>query len=626
MNNLPDHKPLGQEEFRGLYARGNGYVVPDNFFSDCLNVEYPEKEVRTRRGSELDFAATNIARVFRYKRLGETPRWILLDRSGNLYDSLYPNNPIYTDATFTDFSMVNYNNRAYITPHNRTAGIAGKSVLVYEGSGTARLAAGSAPSGFTLVASNSATSGNCEEGIHIIAVAYITSTGYITAPGPTVFAQVTSTGGKKIDVSSIPVGPASTSSRVILATRSIPVDQFTGNQFGYELYFVPTATIADNVTTTLALSFYDSDLVDSADYLIDNSATIPAGVGLAIYNGRLAVWAANGDEHTLSLSRSGYPETFNGVDGKISIDPSEAVSGIRNVAEYRKNLLVWKSNRTYATSDNGSDPSSWEVNSIDKAAGTECFGVATVLDARGTNNDRLFFADRSGLLCFEGFVKRPELSFNIEEIWKRINKAKFNLVQVVDDPVNHRLYISVPLDSATAISHLLVADYSKAFTVYGTIDEKMFKWAYWQFPSVPISIVGDSDATTFAPNLYIALTAGVYRIKSGLTNDFSNAIDSWIKSDWKTALVGWINHFAGIKARAVGSGTLSVTLYGHNDVATQAVPGLPLNASQGYELFRLINFNDEFCSVRLRCTTINHYFQLNRLEVFAKPLWFTRPG
>lgn len=626
MNTLPDHKPINQEEFRGLYSRGeDGYTVPKDFFSDCRNVEYGEGEVRSRTGSETLVTHANIVRQFTYKRLGETVRHIYLDDTGNLYDSLYPNNPIYTDASFVDFSMVNHNNRAYITPHNRQRGIPGKSVLVYEGSGTARQAGGAAPSGFTLSAVEGSASGNCEAGIHIVAVAYISSTGYITAPGPDIFAQVTSTGDKTIDVSNIPIGPSWVAGRILLATRSIDATLFTGNQYAYELYFVPGGTILDNTTTTLSISFYDADLVDSADYLIDNLASIPAGLGLLSYNGRLGVWAANGEEHSIRLSKSGSPETFDSANGIITIDPSEAVSGVRNCGEYRKNLIITKSNRLYGTTDNGDDPSTWSVERIDASVGTECFGIATVLDARGTNNDRMFIADRSGLLTFEGYVKRPELSFNIEKVWQRINKAVFDLVQVVDDPVNHRLYITVPLDSATEISHILFADYSKAFTVYGTIDEKQFKWAIWEFPTTPTSIVGDSDSSTYSPVLYVSLAHGIVSVNSGLTDDFGNAIDAWIKTEHKTHQLGWVNHFGGIRTAIEGSGSLEVKLYGIKDVQQATPPALTLNTTTGLELERLINFTNEYCSVRLRVNTFGSNFIMTRFELWCKGLWLRRP-
>lgn len=626
MNTLPDHKPINQEEFRGLYSRGNdGYTVPKDFFSDCRNIEYGEGEARSRTGSETLVTHANIVRQFTYKRLGETVRHIYLDDTGNLYDSLYPNNPIYSDATFVDFSMVNHNNRAYITPHNRERGIPGKYVLVYEGSGTARQAGGAAPTGFTLSAAEGTASGSCEAGIHIVAVAYISSTGYITAPGPSIFAQVTSTGDKTIDVSSIPIGPSWVAGRILLATKSIDATLFTGNQFAYELFYVPGGTILDNTTTTLTIDFYDADLIDTADYLIDNLASIPAGLGLISYNGRLGVWAANGEEHSIRLSKAGSPETFDSVNGIITIDPSEAVSGVRNCGEYRKNLIMTKSNRLYGTSDNGDDPSTWSVERIDASVGTECFGIATVLDARGTNNDRMFIADRSGLLTFEGYVKRPELSFNIEKIWQRINKAVFNLVQVVDDSVNHRLYISVPLDSATEISHILFADYSKAFTVYGTIDEKQFRWAIWEFPTAPTSIVGDSDSTTFSPVLYASLSHGIISVNPGLTDDFGNAIDAWVKTEYKTHQLGWVNHFGGIRVAIDGSGQLEVKLYGLKDVQQATPPALTLSTATGLELERLINFKNEVCSVKLRVNTFGANFILTRFELWAKGLWLRRP-
>src|SRR5690349_24957659 len=92
---------------------------------------------------------------------------------------------MWTDASILDFSLVNYSNRAYITIHNRISGLPNKYVLVYQGSGLARLAAGLAPSGYTLGAANSASVGSCEAGYHLFAICGITDTGFITAPGTT---------------------------------------------------------------------------------------------------------------------------------------------------------------------------------------------------------------------------------------------------------------------------------------------------------------------------------------------------------------------------------------------------------------------------------------------------------
>ncbi len=621
----PDHELISQDEFRGLYARGISDTCPPNFFLDCLNVKFAESDVLSRDGLVLNFSLSSIVRKFVYKRLNETPRFIILTSDGKLWDSLY-GSPIYSDAAFTDFSMINYNNRAYITPHNRQYGITGKSVLVYDGSGTARLAGGSAPTGFTLGAVESSTSGNCEAGIHLIALAGLTQSGFITVPGPTIFAQVTSTGGFKIDVSAIPNLGSNYVGCVILATKAIPTTLFNGNQFGYEFFFVPGALVLTG-TTTASISFYDADLANSADYLFDNLSSIPAGVGIASYNGRIIVWGEQASQHTVRMSNQGDPEVFDGTSGFLTVDPSEAVSGIRNCFEFRKSLIICKSNRIYGTTDNNDSPNTWAVDMVDKSVGTECFGVATVLDARGVNNDRTFIATLSGLVSYEGLIKRPELTWNIEDVWKRINKAYFNLVQVVDDPVNHRVLISVPLDNATAISHILFGDYSKAYTVYGNLDETQIKWCPWTFPTAPVSITGDNDSVTFAPVIHIALAGGnVYDMKAGLTSDFNNAITAYFKTALKALLPGWQHHFGGIKLRCTGSGVLSIDLYGEDNVTHQSVTGITLAASPGYEPDRLINFQNEKMSIKFGITLINQYFVVTRVDTYAKPTWLRRPN
>lgn len=628
MNISPEHKPLVQEKFRGLYSRGLADTVPDSFFIDTLNTKFDGIDVLTRDGLSLNIVKANIRRAFVYKRLGETPRQIILDTAGNLFDSLAPGVPIWTDALMVDFSMININNRAYITPHNRIKGIASKSLLVYEGSGSARLAAGVPPTGFTLAAANSATSGKVEAGYHLFAVCNITSSGFITAPGPAIFAILNTPGARKVDLSGIAVGGAGVVGRLIVATKSILTTLYNGNQYGWELFFVPSAVINDNVSTTLTVDFFDADLIDSADYLIDNLSTVPAGLGLCSYSGRLVSWGENGNQFTARVSEPLQPEVFSSVDGFITIDGSDAESGIKNAAPYRNKLLLATSNRWYSTSDNDSAPSTWNVgDAIDKSSGTECFGIATVLDARGSNTDRLWFADKSGLISFEGYARRPELTWNIENIWKRINKAVFNLIQVVDDPSNHRIMITVPLDAATAISHVLYGDYSDAFTVYGTIDEKAIKWSIWTFPSAPVSMMGDTDAVTKASIIHLALSGGnTYDLKQGVLSDDGNAIDSYVKLSLKTAALNWINHFGGIKLRANGSGILQVTLFGEDDILSQTLLSPTLAALPGQEYDLLANFKNEKCSMKFRVSNFGEFLRLHQVTLFARPLWLRRPG
>lgn len=624
---VADHQRIPQERFMGLYSRGVSDSVPDAYFIDSRNNKFDESEVSTRDGSVKVVPKNNIVRFFKYKRLGETPRYIMLDSSGNLFDSLFPLNPIWSDATMVDFSCVNYSNRLYITPHNRVRGIPGKYVIVYQGGGptTARLAGGTPPTSFTMAAADGAA-GSVEEGIHLIAVCYQTDTGYITAPcAENLFVVFNASGGFKINLTGVPVSPDSfVSKRVILATKSIPVSLFDGNLLGYEFFFVPDGTINNNSATTFTIDFFDADLLDSADYLLDNMNNIPAGVGIANYAGRILVWCANGEEHTIRISNFQDPETFNSASGLFSVDPSESASGIKNCFEFRKNLIIAKSNRSYITGDNGDDPSTWSLTALDPSVGTECFGIGRVLDVRSGTSDRVFVADQSGLLEFNGVFRRPELTWNIEGIWKRINKAYFNLVQVDVDSVYHRFFISVPLDGATAISHVIYGDFSKAFTVYDTIDEKSIKWDLWTFPSAPTSIVADSDSVDFTPVFEYSLSDGVYDVKSGNTTDNGTAIAAYFKTSLKTAAGGYVNHFGYLKLRVVGSGTLSIQVQGEDASNTQNPPSLTLSSSPGYELDRLFNFLNEKCSVQFGTVNAGDKYTVSRFDLWAKPVWLRR--
>src|SRR6187399_388534 len=145
---LEIHTPVETKDFRGLWANGKHDTTPQGFFQDCLNVSIASlDEVQTRFGVSSIYVRPTIRRSFLYKRLNETSRYLVLDTAGNFFDSLFAA-PLITDVNFEDFSVVNINNRAYITFHNRVRGFG--SVYVYQGDGTIRLAAGTAPSAFVL--------------------------------------------------------------------------------------------------------------------------------------------------------------------------------------------------------------------------------------------------------------------------------------------------------------------------------------------------------------------------------------------------------------------------------------------------------------------------------------------
>lgn len=623
------HTPITVEDWKGMYTRGVTDATPMGYFLDSLNIKFKESDIYTRDGSTKVVTASNIVRFSIYKRLGETNRHIYLNTSGQLFDSLFPNTPIWTDASFVDFSGANFNGRYYITPHNRVTGISGKHLLVYDGSGAARLAAGAAPVGFTLGAVKSATSGNIEVGTHIFAVCFLTDSGFITAPGPVVYAVLNVViDGFSVDISALPIGPAGTVGRILVATKAI--QDYNGNQDGYQFFAVASANggiILDNTSTTTKLSFFDAELQADATYLFDNRDLIPAGCVITEYNGRMCIAGINGDEHSIYLSKPFDPEQVDATSGFITVNPFDNNSGVRNLFSHRGNLVICKSSRLYQVTDNQSDPNTWSAaETVDEGTGTECFGVASILDHKSQSANRSYIADRSGLIVYEGYANRPEGSWLVENTWKRINKFVFNLIQVVVDTETSSLFISLPLDGSTTISHILYGYIGNAWSLYG-LDSKSIKWSLWTMAPGVRSITSDIDAVSGSSVLKYSGTSGnIYKVADDFAvhSDDGTAFQSFVKTALYTTKPKWTQHCNLVGLRILGLGTLLTTLYGQDDVDSQSLISRTMNVAPGRDMEIKANFESTKIAAKfLTGNNINEYLRISRMDMYLKPRWMT---
>lgn len=615
-----DHTPIaiGDEiKFSGLYDRGYDEDCPVSFFPESLNTKFTGDIIETRDGYVKIFTIGTVKRIHIYKRRNEATRLIILGASGNFYDSSNLSSPILTIASATDFSLVNFYNRCYITPHTGIQGIASEYVYVYDGT-TCRAAGGASPTSSPTVALGA--SGNVESGIHLVGIVYETTSGFITPIDATKIVAITADDVHKLLLTSIPTGPTGTSARRIIVSRAIDPLSYSGNTSGYAMFFAPNGRIADNTTTTLSINFYDADLVSSADYLFDARPTIPAGVGIGQYGNRMLVWGIDSDPNLVLVSATGEPESFQLTSGFITVDPSES-DGVRNTFENRGLLYIQKPTRCHVTQDNGFEPNTWDMQPVDKGVGTECFGVATIIAGRGANVDFVVIASRQGLVLFTGIFNFPELTFNVENVWKRINFAAFKTVQVTQDTQNKLLFISVPLDGATNPNYLLVADYAKG------LNNKDIRWHLWSFPNNPKSILVDIDATTAKTFLRIAGESGnIYSITPATRQDDGTAINSYIKTSLFNKLKNYVHHLAAVGLRVSGVGTLNITAYGLDDVNSATIPALTLATSPGREYLQKTNFQNEQIMVKVGCNNGSEYFILREITLYIKELWAARPS
>lgn len=613
---LEDHKPLTVTDFRGLFSRGEDEIVPRGFWSDSQNNQFFDHGFETRDGSELNGTLASVKRIKVYKRIGEADRLLVLGAAGNLYDSLNLLVPILTVATMTDFSCVVLFNRAYITPHDGVTGLAGEVVYVYSGSGVARAAGGIGPTGFTLTAVDSATSGTVEAGTRVIAVAYITSTGFVTKIGGHV--AFTGIGGRKIDLSNIAVGGASVIERILVST--VLIADYNGDVDNQTYYFIPDGTIANNIATTYTVDFFDADLQDDASYLAEQIATIPAGVGIGEYKGKMIVWGENLNPSIVRVSKNGESESFNAIEGFVTVRPGDGTSGVKNCATYRNQLLLFKQNRCYVTVDNNDTPVTWEVDDIDMSVGTECHGIAQVLDYGETLEDLLFVASRSGFRVFNGTFLSNPLTYNIDSIWDRINRNAFNTIECTVDSDNAMIYIAIPLDSAVAPNCLLIGDYNEGLTV------ETIKWDIWRFPIDPVTIAITLNAASKKPYLNFA-SENIYRISDVETNDFGTAIDSYARFALMPDLEDQSRqHFGGVMFKVRGSGRLLLDVYSIDDDTSMTPRHLLMGDAPGRNQFRAFSFISEKCSLRIRASLFDHWYRITKYTLYAQPLWFGRPS
>lgn len=486
--NYEGHVPVTIDKFQGLYQRGDDDNCPLDHFTDGDNYDFMGDDVVLPRpgigiSQEVAVPLENIKRLYNFPTAtANTILALTVDGAdGNIYHVVNSTTVflILTITGMTDFAFVPYAGRAYITPFtsfvtgdlNIEKGLDNEFLYVYKGDGTtARKAAGATPAGVMTAANGAA--GNTDAGLHIFAVVGETDTGYLSPP--TGFVNFTTSANNSVSFSTIPVFTgAQWIKRHIVATLVIPT--YDGNQQGYQFFFIPEATINDNITTVLNnISFFDEELIDDASHLLDNYSEIPAGAVLGMYRDRLCLATTFDDISIILVSAKGEPEAISQIDGLLIAFPDS--NPITNLQEMRDVLYVFKRSKTIAYIDNGEEPSSWDGNIIDNAIGCPVHGIATVLDSGGTTIDYLIVTSYSGVIIFNGKYFMPELSWKIEKLWKDLDRNEFRTIQIINAPIQKWIVIVLPT------GNLLIGNYANG------MDYKKIRWAPASF-LVPINSV-----------------------------------------------------------------------------------------------------------------------------------------
>jgi hypothetical protein len=480
-----DHQGLTLDKFNGLWDRGDKNTTPKDHFSDCNNVDFFAQGFKTRPGigisQDVLVPLTNIRRIYNYPTQTANTLIVLTYNydagTGSIHhivDAETVYGPLLTIAGMTDFAFVPYAGRAYISPFGNyingdlifQKGLQNEKLYVYAGDGTpARSAAGSGLTGAMTVANGAA--GHTDPGQHIFGFVSQTKSGY-NAP-PSIFTSFTTAAASSVSFGTIPTsGDPNVVKRLLVATKVIPPGTFNGDLSGYQFFFVPNAILNNNTSTALNdISFYDADLLADASGLLDNYTTIPAGAVLSLYHNRLILTTTYNDISLALVSNIGEPEAISQIDGLI-IFPLDG-NPITNAQEMRDVLYMFKRAKTMAWSDNSDVPSSWPDTTIDNALGTCVHGIATVLDSGSSSVDFLLICTYQGVSQFNGRYVTPELSWKIEEFWKKLNRNAFGDIQFINAPIQKEIYIILPT------KQMLMGNYANG------MDWKNIRWSPWSF-------------------------------------------------------------------------------------------------------------------------------------------------
>jgi hypothetical protein len=627
--------------FKGLWRRGALDDVPSDHFVDSRNNCFDASGARSRDKLISYLEQPNIVRKLLYKPNppytgSNVPRLIYLLNDGQLFDENYPADVLFTNVDMKDFALVNFFGRCYISFSDGKVGLDNEFLYVYNGTGPTgfRKAAGSAPTvALTAHVPVTPVTGTIGIGTHLLSYAFETASGFITrAADP--FVAVDYFGAGNIEIDNLPLGPAGTVARWIIVTQAIPFRANLGIPFDvatasfYPQFFA--VRIADNTTTTYSLTFYDENLIESSDYLQTILAEIPSGVGLLDYKGRLILYGEHDNPSIIRASIPGDPETISETSGFLITDPAEN-TGIRSATEFRNILYFFKQDRGYQTQENQEEISTWDVVPFEKARGTEQYGIAQILDAKGATSEGFVIASRGAIEYFNGTFSEPELSYKIRDLWKNVNQANFYKMQAQNDFRNRRLYFVVPLNDVnqdgivieerTNPSHIIFGDYRDG------LDPFHIKWDIWELYETPRCILTYNDFTDDDPTLVtrISTASRINELVVGVQgNDIDTAIDSYFQLSPVRYTKG-ISHFNQVRLRATGPCRLEMTAYGMDFVESFRLVDLSIvSTSPGREFTQLINLTSEYCVLQIRNRIKDTAYKVDTVIIEGSEAWKER--
>ena len=547
-NPWPKQQPKELMGYNGLWSRGNYSACPPEYLTDCYNCSFPGRNQVDIRQPFLANVATAATPAWHFiARLTSGDVLLTLSTDGKLRDET---NVVilktWTFANVNGFAAINIYGRCYLSPTKNGQAVSGEKVYYYDGTNFS-VAAGIKPA--TTATLTQPSSGNVDVGVHTAAVVFQYTYGYLSPPSS--LATITSDGSHNIHFASIPTGGAGVVARVLLLTVA----------GGSQLFFIPGGTINDNTTTTFDYNGYDTSLISDASYLYNILTAIPACSSMLFYKGRMIFIGQTGAPDQELTSDLLILESVNSVNNLINLPVDDASNGTNTGMIIRDVLYFTKPAGTYATQDNGGNPSTWPVTIIDSGLGAYNCGLSTFASSGSAQDimDSALCINKRGLMLFTGNFQDPPLTYNIESIWQMIDSRFIYNAQIAHDVNSKVVYLAVPLMPATSIGNSIGSQISATNSLILAMDYKdglsatTVKWTVWTNGLFPVSsmLMENFSLTGYGSNF------NIYQLS------FCNAVDGYIYSLAPiVSIISGVVNTSGVNVTQVSGNTFQPALAG----------------------------------------------------------------
>lgn len=87
-----------------------------------------------------------------------------------------------------------------------------------------------------------------------------------------------------------------------------------------------------------------------------------------------------------------------------------------------------------------------------------------------------------------------------------------------------------------------------------------------------------------------------------------------------------IVHYTSVRMRIVGSGNLDMTMYSQDEIYSSTLIPFPMTAATNIRPTRLMNFQHQRAYLKGSTDTINEWFKINKIVIYAKEVFTDYPN